>query len=308
MKVGDSQYGGETRVGAAVRWELQEALRSGPLTEKNVRRMIQIVDRSLPMLQAIMGATPRKDLFEGVIAGRPTPLGVIPLHEFQEAWGGGFMEILGHGHARYLAALVRIAARRAHRSVTRGHEDEPTTDAKSLEPALRGMLERLLEGPYVPVTAKKIQRLLDAILRLVVALGHDVNRVVEDAPRGSLGALQSFMGSDVSELVGGGFAADESPGEPFPALAPSSPTETFGAKLVREILAMMPMVANAKNNTPENLVMAIVAAEREGMPELAKKLRKLLGVESADGAEVHLDENEPHVHSVELVASNTEES
>lgn len=295
MKVGDSRHGSETAVGAAVRWELQEILGSGPLTEKNVKRMLGVVEHSLPLLQTVMGGNPRKG-FGGVIAGRPTPLGVIPLDEFQDAWGapGSAMSFLGNGHARYALTLARIAVRRGRDAMNRRGDGSPV-EAKPLEPALRSMLERLLAEPYVPVNAKRIQRLLDAILRLMIALGPTKDRVVTTNMFSSgLPGLSGLWGAGIAddfvslsnpvgEIVGDVVAGAADLGGP--ALAPSPPSETFGAKLVREILAMVPVVANARNNTPENLVMAIATAEREGMPELAAKLRKTLGVERPEEGE-----------------------
>jgi hypothetical protein len=71
---------------------------------------------------------------------------------------------------------------------------------------------------------------------------------------------------------------EDEPSAPVQPLVTSSANETFGARMIREIIGAIPVLANAQRNTPENMVLAIVAAERAGMPQLARRLRKSIGL------------------------------
>lgn len=109
---------------------------------------------------------------------------------------------------------------------------------------------------------------------------------VYSMPEWSMASFQSALnGTPMPNPTVGGLDVDCEEDEEAPPLVASPPIETFGAKIIREIMAMAPVIMNAQRNTPENMVLAIAAAEREGMPKLAAKLRKIMGVEKHDEQE-----------------------
>ncbi len=137
-------------------------------------------------------------------------------------------------------------------------------------------------GYYVPLTPPPIG---------AVEPGEDPNLAMAEQqlasmPEFSMASFQSALnGTPMPNPTVGGLDVDVDDGEEAPPLVSSPPVETFGAKIIREIMAMAPVLMNAQRNTPENMVLAIAAAEREGMPKLAAKLRKIMGVEKHDEQE-----------------------
>lgn len=324
----------ETIIGASIRVQLLEILAFGPLSEDRVEWMCNIVEESLPLLQTTMGLKvkrPASPPSRGAVAGVPTVLGFIPLPEWCEAWGRG-----EGGRIRHAKTVAKIAFRRAKEKLFAAADAEiATEEAKDLEPALRAKLVALLNQPYTPPVAKRLERLLGAISPLYQALGPAADRVkrgkkvqpgnygfyspgvyasanyapltpppvgavepgedpnvalaeqqLASMPEFSMASFQSALnGAPMPNPTVGGLDVDVDEGEEAPPLVSSPPVETFGAKIIREIMAMAPVLMNAQRNTPENMVLAIAAAEREGMPKLAAKLRKIMGVEKHDEQE-----------------------
>lgn len=301
----------ETLVGAAVRTQLRAILDSGPLTEESVAKMSRLVETSVPLLRVAAGGEPgtrRRRLRDGVTAGIKTILGVIPMDEWSEEFG----PYPGGSKIHRIKTLAKIVVKRVGRRVSDAIDGEiHAEEAASLDASLRVKVAMLLEQPYTPPVAKRLEDLLDAIMGLLKALGPAKDRVPGGRrPRlsGTSSGWSSYQPSYSSSLAP---VMMPNPGQPAiqdlanvfgqPAteddeeeveessddepLVTSPPVETFGAKLVREIMAMAPALMNAQRNTPENMVLAIVAAEREGMPKLAEKLRRLMGLEKPEEQE-----------------------
>lgn len=300
----------ETLVGAAVRTQLRAILDSGPLTEESVAKMSRLVETSVPLLRVAAGGEPgtrRRRLRDGVTAGIKTILGVIPIDEWSEEFG----PYPGDSKIHRIKTLAKIVVKRVGRRVSDAIDGEiHAEEAASLDASLRVKVAMLLEQPYTPPVAKRLEDLLDAIMGLLKALGPAKDRLPRHRPRPAMpfssfgystfspgptttmmpnpdsGAAQDMQNlwagqsSDEDEIE----EAEESLESNEP-LVTSPPVETFGAKLVREIMAMAPALMNAQRNTPENMVLAIVAAEREGMPKLAEKLRRLMGLEKPEEQE-----------------------
>lgn len=90
---------------------------------------------------------------------------------------------------------------------------------------------------------------------------------------------------------------DEEAVAPFPVLAPSSQAENFGSSAIREVIAALPRILAAKNESTAETISAIALAEARGMKKLAAKLKKKLGVENPEETEepVRLEPFEPIV-------------
>lgn len=140
-------------------------------------------------------------------------------------------------------------------------------------------------GYYVPLTPPAGE--------VDLAPGEDPNIAMAEQqlasmPEFSMASFQSALNGTPTVAPNptvGGLDVDCEEDEEAPPLVTSPPVETFGAKIIREIMAMAPVLMNAQRNTPENMVLAIAAAEREGMPKLAAKLRKIMGVEKHEEQE-----------------------
>jgi len=123
----------------------------------------------------------------------------------------------------------------------------------SLADALRVEIQKVLdEGPFTIQTAMRIERIADAAKSVLAAAG------------GVAAAIERVKTDQT---------ADENP------IAYSSAAETFGARMVQEIVAVLPQLLGARTQqSPEALVHALVMARLHGMTDVAAELEtKLVG-------------------------------
>lgn len=70
-------------------------------------------------------------------------------------------------------------------------------------------------------------------------------------------------------------------GAGYPSVSLGGGVETFGAKLIRELIEIVPAVLQKQHETPTALVRAIAEAKEAGLTEIAKTLeQKLIGTSS----------------------------
>lgn len=114
------------------------------------------------------------------------------------------------------------------------------------------------EAPLDAARCQQLRSVLDATEPLL--------RIGLGAPRPQSGAIYQ------SPVMGYG-ETPEDYGMDGDALAPSSVPETFGTKMLREIVAMVPALMQPKA-TLTDLVASAAAAKDAGMPELEASLRE----------------------------------
>jgi hypothetical protein len=141
----------------------------------------------------------------------------------------------------------------------RGYEGKLPVASERLAETLRAELRAILDNDGKPFDLQVARHMYDFaiaakdLLTVSVKTVEDAMRVVAD----NQGAMESLTG----------------PSDPLP---PEVASETFGARIMRELLALMPTVR--KNEDPLTIVAAIADARDRGMPDVAAKLeQKLLG-------------------------------
>lgn len=118
----------------------------------------------------------------------------------------------------------------------------------------------LMAGEFTPAVCSTVMRLTEA--------ARDFIRATSQKP-------EDFAGGTDHPGLGEGPGGLPTYGSL--ALGP----ETFGAKMLREILPVIQQMNQAKSDTPEKLVEGIAAAEAAGLDDVAEQLRKRLGVAPA---------------------------
>lgn len=146
----------------------------------------------------------------------------------------------------------------------------PPPRLNPLTEAMRADLKKLLDGEiFDSGVLKNLIRKAKAAQQYLMA----------DALMGSGGEilnddLDSSLGSPGSLLYGGGTSLG--------GLGASLNSETFGAKIIREVFPMLADLERVKQQSPEKLVDAIAAANEAGMTDLADMLKeRLLGADAA---------------------------
>lgn len=142
----------------------------------------------------------------------------------------------------------------------RGYEGKLPMGSERIAEALRVELREILENDGKPFDLQVARHVYDFAIAAKDLLTVSV-RSVEDAMRvvvDNKGAMESLTGPDEA---------------PPPEVA----SETFGARIMRELFAVLP--ALRKNNEDPLVIVAAIADARErGMPDLAAKLeQKLIG-------------------------------
>jgi hypothetical protein len=142
----------------------------------------------------------------------------------------------------------------------RGYEGRAPMASERLTETLRAELRTILDNDGKPFDIQCARHLYDFaivakdMLTVTAKTVEDAMRVVAD----NNGAMESLTGPD----------------DPVPTEVAS---ETFGARILRELLATMPGILR-KTEDPALLVAAIADARERGMPDLAAKLeQKLMG-------------------------------
>jgi hypothetical protein len=143
----------------------------------------------------------------------------------------------------------------------RGYEGRLPVASEHLAEALRVELRTILENGGKPFDLQVARHVYDFaiaakdLLTVSVKSVEDAMRVVAD----NKGAMESLTGPD----------------EPPP---PEVASETFGARILRELFALLPSMLPKNNEDPLTIVAAIADARERGMPDLAAKLeQKLIG-------------------------------
>jgi hypothetical protein len=133
--------------------------------------------------------------------------------------------------------------------------------SERLSEALRTELRAILDNDGKPFDLQVARHVYDFaiaakdLLTVSVKTVEDAMRVVAD----NNGAMESLTG----------------PNDPPP---PELASETFGARMLRELLATLPALLRKSNEDLHTLVAAIADARDRGMPDLAAKLeQRLLG-------------------------------
>ena len=121
-------------------------------------------------------------------------------------------------------------------------------------------------GPFTIVKAAKVRRISLTSVPLLRALSD---------------ALAGYYEEEHARAVAPDLMGDNLPSEQWP-LAPSPPAETYATNAIREVIAALPRVLAMQHQNPSELVRAIALAENTGMPGLAVKLRRQLGIESPE--------------------------
>jgi hypothetical protein len=118
-----------------------------------------------------------------------------------------------------------------------------------LAEALRAELQHILDsGPFTLQIARRIEEVADAASRMLKATG-GVEQAIETVKHGQISDDQS--------------------------IAYSSASETFGARLIRELMTMLPQF-NAPKTSPKALVEAIAVAHQHGLTDLESDLTSKL--------------------------------
>jgi len=141
----------------------------------------------------------------------------------------------------------------------RGYEGKLPVASERLAETLRAELRAILDNDGKPFDLQVARHMYDFaiaakdLLTVSVKTVEDAMRVVAD----NQGAMESLTGSS----------------DPPP---PEVASETFGARIMRELLALVPTAR--KSEDPLTIVAAIADARERGMPDVAAKLeQKLLG-------------------------------
>ena len=143
----------------------------------------------------------------------------------------------------------------------RGYEGRAPVASERLTETLRVELRAILDNDGKPFDIQCARHLYDFaivakdMLTVAAKTVEDAIRVVAD----NNGAMESLTVPD----------------DPVPAEVAS---ETFGARILRELLALMPGQLRKNNEDPSTIVAAIAEARERGMHDLAAKLeQKLMG-------------------------------
>lgn len=143
-----------------------------------------------------------------------------------------------------------------------GYEGRLPVASDRLAEALRAELRDILDNGGKPFDILAAQHLYDFAIAakdlLVVSAKTvvDVMKVVADVG----GAMESLAGPNEAPPI-------------------EQQAETFGARMMREILAILPAITHKSGEDPRAIVAAIAEARDRDMPELAAALeRKLLGI------------------------------
>lgn len=143
----------------------------------------------------------------------------------------------------------------------RGYEGRLPVSSERLSEALRTELRAILDNEGKPFDLQVARQVYDFaiaakdLLTVSVKSVEDAMRVVAD----NNGAMESLTGPD----------------DPQP---PEQVSETFGARMLRELFATLPVMLRKNNEDLHALVGAIADARDRGMPDLAAKLeQRLLG-------------------------------
>lgn len=164
----------------------------------------------------------------------------------------------------------------------RGYEGRLPVASERLAETLREELRTILDNDGKPFDLQVARYVYDFaiaakdLLTVSVKSVEDAMRVVAD----NHGAMESLTG-------------------PNEAPPPEVASETFGARVMRELLAMLPAIRAEKSSRedPLSIVAAIADARERGMPDLAAKLeQKLLGTPLEP----------PKITSAEVVAQSYE--
>lgn len=143
----------------------------------------------------------------------------------------------------------------------RGYEGRLPVASERLAEALRTELRTILDNDGKPFDLQVARHVYDFAIAAKDLLTVSV-RSVEDAMRviaDNNGAMESLAGPD----------------DPVP---PEQVSETFGARMLRELLATLPAMLRKNNEDLHALVGAIADSRDRGMPDLATKLeQRLLG-------------------------------
>jgi hypothetical protein len=141
----------------------------------------------------------------------------------------------------------------------RGYEGKLPVASERLAETLRAELRTILDNDGKSFDLQVARHVYDFaiaakdLLTVSVKTVEDAMRVVAD----NQGAMESLTG----------------PSDPLP---PEVASETFGARIMRELLALLPTIR--KSEDPLTIVAAIADARERGMSDLAAKLeQKLLG-------------------------------
>ncbi len=143
----------------------------------------------------------------------------------------------------------------------RGYEGRLPVASERLAETLRAELRAILDNDGKPFDLQVARHLYDFaiaakdLLTVSVKGVEDAMKVVADTN----GAMESLTSAD---------------DPPHPEVA----SETFGARILRELFALMPSMLPKHNEDPLTLVAAIADARERGMPDVAAKLeQRLLG-------------------------------
>jgi len=128
---------------------------------------------------------------------------------------------------------------------------ESVTPADHVIDGLRNALIKIIDEPMTVATLNRIERVAESGAMVLRALG---------------GVAEAISGIKTEQL---------SDGEPITA---APPAETFGARMIQELMAMVPQLMGKKNEDPRKLVDALIAARRAGMTDVAAELEvRLVG-------------------------------
>jgi len=141
----------------------------------------------------------------------------------------------------------------------RGYERDKMTP--QLSEALRSEIRSALEAdgkPFDVNVARRVYDLAIAARDMCVAATSGVKEAIAQI-KDTDGPMESLDSSDTPE-------------------SQMQASETFGARLIREIMAMLPMLQQKKTDDPKALVHALAEARKHGMTDVAEELEiKLFG-------------------------------
>lgn len=127
----------------------------------------------------------------------------------------------------------------------------------NLKEALRDEMRRILdEGEFTIATCSTLMRMAEAARDFLRANAVKPEDLTTDQESGA-------------DVIGIGPAAPDA--------------ETFGTKMIRELLASVPDMLRMQRENPGSLVQAIAVARSKGMPDVAAALEKRLIGASLDG-------------------------
>lgn len=157
---------------------------------------------------------------------------------------------------------------RPAKKTTTDRVDKSTKKNEQLAEALRQKLREIIDQPI------SFRSLLE--LEETARLGRELLIVGKD-PEALRG--KRLRSGNVSYVSSNSLAAVSMDGDDDGSLAYSSPAETFGATVIREIVGVASALMGSRNEpTPLEIVTAAALAQEKGMTELAQKLTaKLVG-------------------------------